>query len=140
LVFEKQHGFLVYFSYVKNARFYEWKSISIKNTDSFKGTGSMITAVALFKQYSEIETKTFKGGEKLIYQNEKTFNDTKLPITFLDSKWFTNLVKSDGFAVRGHFRLQPYGIEMKQKKLIWIEDFMKTGYTAPARKITSVSQ
>ena len=94
-----------------------------------------IVYLAIFRKYAEIETKTFVGGEKTVYHGDKTFNDTKVPITFLDSKWFTNLVKSDAFKVRGHFRLQPCGAGLKDKKLIWIDDFVKSGYTAPARKL-----
>lgn len=96
---------------------------------------SYILNVHIFTKYAEVETKTFIGGEKAIYQGQKTLNDTKLPITFLDSKWFTNLVKSDGFNVRGHFRLQPYGTGLHERKLIWINEFEKSGYTAPARKL-----
>jgi len=54
----------------------------------------------------------------------------------LDSKWFTTLVKSDAFHVRGHFRLQPKKKDGEwTKELIWINDFQKEGYTAPARRL-----
>ena len=87
---------------------------------------------SLFKKYAEVETKILEPHTKVKTPSTKYVNDTKLKLTYLDSKWFTTLVKSDAFKVSGHFRLQPY---KETKKLIWISDFVKTGYTAPARKI-----
>ena len=91
--------------------------------------------LSLFKRYAEVETKELKPNSKLKTIDCKYVNDTDLHLTYLDSKWFTTLVKSDAFNVRGHFRLQPFGKEMKEHKLIWISEFTKTGYTAPARKL-----
>jgi hypothetical protein len=51
----------------------------------------------------------------------------------MDSTWFTQLVISNAFNVRGHFRLQPCGPELKERKLIWIQDFQKSGYTRKAK-------
>lgn len=96
-----------------------------------------VISVLLFKKYATVETKEFLAGQKTKYLGQKCINDTKYNITHLDSKWFTNIVRSAGFEVRGHFRLQPYGPGMKERKLIWIEAFEKTGYTAPARKLKS---
>jgi hypothetical protein len=93
----------------------------------------------MFKQYAQVETKIIKGNSKQKIGKEKYLNETKLDITYLDSKWFTTLVKSNRFKVRGHFRLQP----KKQngnwtRELIWIDDFEKSGYTAPARKLSTL--
>jgi hypothetical protein len=91
----------------------------------------------LFKQYAEIENVNLPPKKvKRICQN-KYHNDTPFNISHLDSKWFTNLVQSNEFGVRGHFRLQPYGTERHQKKLIWINDFIKHGYTSKARILTN---
>jgi hypothetical protein len=90
-----------------------------------------------FKKYATVETKYLEPHSKIKEIGCKYINETKLPITYLDSKWFTNFVKSDAFAVRGHFRLQPKIKEGKwTHELIWINDFMKTGYTSPARKLS----
>lgn len=92
---------------------------------------------AMFKTYAEVETKYLPANSKVKGIDCKYVNDTNCNITFLDSKWFTTLVKSDAFKVRGHFRLQAHGEGMKERKLIWISDFEKTGYTAPARKLNT---
>lgn len=93
-----------------------------------------------FIKYAEIETKFLSPKSKSKDIKCKYINETKSNIEILDSKWFTTLVKSDAFKVSGHFRLQPCGFEMKERKLIWISDFIKTGYTAPARKIKEYSE
>lgn len=96
-----------------------------------------MSIIVLFKQYAEVETKILEPKKKTKIFGCKYLNETDMKITHLDSKWFTNLVKSDAFKVRGHFRLQPKKKEGKwTKELIWINDFEKSGYTAPARKLT----
>ncbi len=99
-----------------------------------------VCAIGLLKTYAEVEIKHLAPGQRLKDINCKYVNDTKLSLIYLDSKWFTTLVKSDAFKVRGHFRLQPYGHGLTQRKLIYITDYMKTGYTAPARKLSAGPQ
>jgi hypothetical protein len=82
-----------------------------------------------FKKYCEIDVKFIGAGKKVKDVNCKYINDTKTNVTILDSSWFTTIVKSEGFAVRGHFRLQVCGKAMKERKLVWISDFEKHGYT-----------
>jgi len=89
-----------------------------------------------FKQFAEIETKEIGGKDypkKVKIGKEKYLNESPCQINVLDSKWFTHTVRSDGFKVSGHFRLQPFGEGMKKRKLIYIEDFEKSGYTSTAR-------
>lgn len=88
--------------------------------------------IELFLQFAHVETKDLGTNGKIwsgincIYNN-KTKNNIKV----IDSTWFTTLVKSDAFKVRGHFRLQPYGDGTR--KLIWINEFQKDGYTREAK-------
>lgn len=89
-----------------------------------------------FIKYAQVETKELKAGQKLKEVDCKYINETKNNVRILNSTWFTNLVKSDAFKVRGHFRLQAFGEGMKDRKLIWINEFQKSGYTAPARKLS----
>lgn len=98
---------------------------------------TIIEIIVLFKQYAEVETCDLKPGQRKNHTAHKYVNETGIKINILDSKWFTTLVKSDAFKVRGHFRLQPYGEGLKDRKLIWISDFVKDGYTAPARKLSN---
>lgn len=97
-----------------------------------------VIVMMLFKKYAQIETKVFRAGQKSRI-GQRPVNSTKVNVTYLDSKWFTNLVRSEGFDVRGHFRLQACGTERKERRLTWINPFRKTGYTAPARKTKAES-
>jgi len=86
--------------------------------------------------FAEIETKTIEQGKsrKAIVGSEKCINETQVPIQVINSNWFTNIYRSEGFNVSGHFRLQPCGEGSKKRKLIWINGFEKQGYTRLAKK------
>jgi hypothetical protein len=93
-----------------------------------------IICIELFTQYSEITTKILPPNRQIwdginCLYNNKTQSD----INIVDLTWFTTLIKSDGFKVRGHFRLQPCGEGMKDRKLIWINEFQKEGYNREAK-------
>lgn len=97
----------------------------------------IVLFIWLFKKYAQVETKYLPPNKRVKDINCKYVNDTSLGITHLDSRWFTNLVKSDAFKVRGHFRLQPKKKDGEwTKELIWITDFEKKGYTSKARKLS----
>jgi hypothetical protein len=96
----------------------------------------IIQMFLMFKKFADVETKELKAGQRTKGIDCKYINETKENITYLDSTWFTNLVKSDAFKVRGHFRLQPKKKNGEwTKELIWINDFQKEGYTRRAGKI-----
>lgn len=97
---------------------------------------TMFSMFSLFKKFASVETILLPPGKKVRAVKNNHLNGTRLNITLLDSKWFTTFVKSEAFKVRGHFRLQPKKKEGEwTKELIWINDFTKEGYTAPARKL-----
>jgi hypothetical protein len=89
-----------------------------------------------FKKYANIETIEVNSNKIHKDINCKYVNQTLDNLTFLDSKWFTNIVKSESFKVRGFFRLQPKKKNGEWiKELIWIDEFVKHGYTSKARKL-----
>jgi hypothetical protein len=94
---------------------------------------AFIIAFILFKKYCTVETKIIAGKSTSKHIGVKYVNQTNKNIKVLDSTWFTTIVKSDGFNVRGHFRFQPYGPGNSLRKLIWIADFEKEGYTRTAK-------
>lgn len=100
-------------------------------------TVELMVQIEVFLQYAEIDTKYLKHHQRdmdgvLCKYDNKSGGD----ITIVDSTWYTNLIKSDAFKVRGHFRMQPYGHGMQKKKLIWINEFEKEGYTREAKIIS----
>ncbi len=58
-------------------------------------------------------------------------NNSNINISFCDTLW-RQRISTDGFKVRGHFRLQPIGECRLKRKLIWIEEFQKSGYNRKA--------
>lgn len=92
-----------------------------------------VSVIHLFKSYAQVETKFVAAKSKIKSGLERHLNDTKLDITYLTSKWFTNIVRSEGFSVSGHFRLQPKKVNGEwTKELIWINPFKKHGYHSRA--------
>jgi len=91
--------------------------------------------INLLQKYAQVETKIIQPNEKHKIDKDNIFNETQLPITYIDSTWFTNLVVSGAFGVKGHFRLQPKKDEKGEwtKELIWIKDFEKQGYHRRAK-------
>lgn len=93
-----------------------------------------ITAIELFTQYSEITIKLLPPNDQIWDGYNCLYNNkTESDINIVDLTWFATLIKSDAFKVRGHFRLQPFGESRKERKLIWINEFQKEGYTREAK-------
>lgn len=86
-----------------------------------------------FLKYADVETKVVNGHKKIIHVGEKHVNDTKYRIEILDSTYFTTISRTEGFGVSGHFRMQPYGPGLSSKRLQWISEFEKHGYTRRAK-------
>lgn len=96
-----------------------------------------IYTLLLFIKYCDIETKvTSPQNRRTNVAGQKYLNETDKRISILDSTWFTNLVVSGAFNVSGHLRWQHYGPGNSLKKLIWIDEFQKEGYTRKAKAIT----
>lgn len=146
--FTKEGLPLLYFIHSNKLPYYLfWKSNSLQIDtdkpmrdfcDDYIG---MFCQIEMFKKFSQIETKLINGNSKQTINRIKCVNDTRLPVTHLDSLWFTNLVKSEAFKVSGHFRWQnkkENGIW--KKDLIWINDFEKSGYSRKATKCLNTTQ
>ena len=112
---------LAFYTVIQEDRCRSWQPLAavqdgVKDTDIIHDVLTLI----LFIKYCPIEIKVVAGGKKLTHKREKYVNKTDLPVEILDSTWFTTIVRSEGFGVGGHFRMQPFGPGLKEKKLIWI--------------------
>lgn len=67
-------------------------------------------------------------------QHDALSNDTNLPVTIINSCWNITSIRTEGFDVRGHFRLQPCGPGLSDTKMIFIQPFKKEGYVRKAAK------
>jgi len=77
--------------------------------------------------FGDITEKFLKPKMSVNINLNRFLNNSKLGITFCDTLW-KQRINTEGFKVRGHFRLQPVGEGRQKRKLIWIEEFDKKGY------------
>ena len=82
----------------------------------------------------DIETKLLKPKEKYRNNGLKYYNESKSDVTILDCKWFTDLIRDAPFRVKGHLRWQVHGEKNQKRKLIWVDEFEKSGYVRKATK------
>jgi hypothetical protein len=106
----------------------------INDTEYLSNYLNGILLAIWFIKNCEIETKVLQPKEKHRQEGIKYYNESKSPITILNCNWFTNLVRDIPFSVKGHFRWQPCGEKLQRRKLIWIEEFEKSGYNRKALK------
>lgn len=93
-----------------------------------------VVKILAYLYYGDITTKILNPKEKTKINSFSTFvNNSKLQVTYVDSLW-KQRISVDGFKVRGHFRMQPFGKSRKKRKLIWIEEFSKDGYNRRATR------
>lgn len=92
-----------------------------------------LVCLFLFKQFANVETKVLTANKRTKVHGSKYVNDTDVDITYLDCTWWTNLIRSEGFDVKGHVRLQPKKKDGEwTKEMIYIKPFKKHGYTRKA--------
>ncbi len=142
--------------YVDSALFLAWKDgvnyyhsrVFVKHGDKETGIafsvdvdklgqaqGYLLLSVLLFKQFVELEDFVITPRKRrLKVSGEKYLNDSAYRVHVLDSRWFRNIIRTEGFSVSGHFRLQPYGKGKNQHRLTWIAPYTKKGYKLLASK------
>lgn len=102
--------------------------------------GNMIApflyALLCFVELTDNEEVIVPPGRKYgTVKSGKVINIFPEPITIVNSRWNVKTIRTDGFPVSGHVRLQPFGSGTdRHYKLIYIEPYMKTGYTKRAGK------
>jgi hypothetical protein len=92
----------------------------------------IILQILTYLFYGEVQEKICKPNVKIGSSFEYIKNESTKDIWFADSLWKTNLSIIGDFKVSGHFRLQPFGEGRANKKLIFIEEFVKHGYNRTA--------
>ncbi len=128
----------------KPTKFYKNVSFDVvENEPNYNVTYplQMVVSYLLFKKYAEHEIK-LSDGIKVKHQtvNDVVYqNELSLPINIFDSRWFTTFVKSEAFKVSGHFKLQPCGPAMQNRKLIWVNEYTKHGMARPAKMLSEDS-
>lgn len=97
-----------------------------------------VLQVLTYLFFGEITDRFIKAKKTLcISASNRIVNNSKTDIVFVDTLW-KERISTEGFKVRGHFRLQPIGEARQDRKLIWIEEFDKSGYNRKAtRELTN---
>jgi hypothetical protein len=98
---------------------------------------SILTTI-YFIHNCETEQRVVAPNQKYRAGGQKYFNESKSDFIVLDCRWFTELVRTTPFHVRGHLRWQVHGQGRAKRKLIWIDDFEKSGYHRKPNKECAV--
>lgn len=90
--------------------------------------------VLFFIEFAKVETYvTSPKNRKVKIDNEKYLNETPVSVEIIDSNYYTTTINNNKIDVEGHWRWQPYGKGRSLVDLIWIDDFVKDGYTRKAK-------
>jgi len=107
-----------------------WMEADVQEAEEF------IYKVLCFFFLSENEELLIQpGGKHGTRKQGKVVNDLNVPITIVNSKWNITSIRTEGFPVSFHFRLQPY---KTGSKMIPIQSYMKHGYVRRAKKPDSL--
>ena len=97
-----------------------------------------LLAVSIFLKYADVEVVNIYGNQRKALPDKPDVIENKsgVPVKFIDSRWIREIIRTEGFKVRGHFRLQPTKNEDGEwtRKLIFINEFEKHGYHRRALK------
>lgn len=88
--------------------------------------------IVMFERYAKVETRYIQPKARVRIDLKSlvtSTNETRLKIHIRDSRYFTNIIRKEGFLVRGHLRLQNKKVNGEwTKELIYIDAFEKHGY------------
>jgi hypothetical protein len=91
-----------------------------------------------FMFFSKNEERVVKAGTSYgtRKQVDALSNDLPYPVTIVNTNWNITSIRTDGFNVSGHFRLQPCGVGFMDRKFVFIQPFKKKGYIRKATNLT----
>lgn len=117
---------MFYVDRIKNEQCEHFAHHDVKSIEEF--VYKLLCFVFLSENYEE----TIKPGEKKGTRKQgKIINSLPIPLTIINSKWNVTSVRTEGFDVSGHFRLQPTS---SGTKMIFINPFRKNGYIRTSKK------
>jgi hypothetical protein len=119
---------------VMNTYSFLTKEFNIESIEAWKAPSIFVVQILAYLYYGQITNKFIKAKSTTKLSSFSKFvNNSPFDITYVDTLW-KQRISTEGFKVRGHFRLQPVGEGRIKKKLIWIEEFDKTGYNRQATR------
>lgn len=123
---------------VNNDEIYGWEYSEAEDRCWYGKIHDYVMSFILFYNFTETETKVIHGidsGEqrRIKLNGEKFINYSKNDIEIIDSTYFTKIIRTGEFGVSGHFRVQRHGIGNSETKIVFIEEYKKSGYTRNAK-------
>lgn len=96
---------------------------------------STLLPILIFLDTVEMQEKVVKANTKQRGISKKSghTNLSEFDVAIITSAYFTKIYVEGGFEVSGHWRMQPCGPGMQDRKLIYINPFVKDGYTRRAQ-------
>ena len=89
----------------------------------------------VFRTFADHEYKLISGKSSAKLNNNVFKNNNKQSVLVLDSSWYTSIIRTEGFAVRGHLRMQACGKNLSERRLVYIDSFQKYGYVRKAKML-----
>jgi hypothetical protein len=99
-----------------------------------------IYSFLLFYNFTETDNKIIHGIDtekqrRIKIDDKKYINQSKNNIEIIDTTYFTKIIRTGEFGVSGHFRVQHYGENNSDAKIIYIDHYKKEGYTRESKII-----
>ena len=112
------------------------KSLNIYTDVKVSEAAERLWKLMIFLYFSEVQTVLLAPNGKIgTLSTERFKNELKCTFVVVDTTWNRISIRTTGFNVCGHFRLQACGKNREDRKLIFIEEFGKEGYIRGAGKI-----
>ena len=126
------------FEMMNNNEIYGWEYSEAEGRSWYGKIHDYVMSFILFYNYTETDTKILNGIDsgkqrRAKLNDEKYLNSSENEIEIVDSSYFTKIIRTGEFGVSGHFRVQRHGIGNSETKIIFIDDYKKTGYTRGAK-------
>lgn len=101
-----------------------------------QGIAPFLYALLCFVELTDNETIVVEPGKKYGTRKQgKLINTLPTPVVIVNNTWNITTIRSEGFPVSGHVALRWAGPEgAKYAKMVYIEPYMKSGYTRRAGK------
>lgn len=98
--------------------------------EDFSEQFNRVAKIITFVELGDIDIIMLEKGRNngKLKSDGKVTNTSEYTVYVVDSSWNKLIIRTAGFAVMGHFRLQPCGAGLIDRKLIWINAFEKHGY------------
>lgn len=123
---------------ISNDEIYGWEYSDQEGRAWYGKIHDYVMSFLLFYNFTEAETHIIHGvdtgqSRRLKLNDEKFLNETKNNIEIIDITYFTKLIRTGEFGVSGHFRVQHFGPGLSEAKIIFIDNYKKSGYTRGAK-------